>query len=265
MLRLRVKGSVPSGGRRALALGLLAWALGPLAAMAAQVAERPASCSSEGRPRPQALMERFISADCEACWGDPATPAAPAGTLALDWVVPGARGEEAPLSAVALPEAAGRLAGTAGATSSGPASSGPALVVTRSLAPADRTRQQSLRVALGLPINDYVGTSVRLRPAGTGPVSAWVLLVERLPAGTEGSPVERRLVRGVFRPDWDMARPGQAPTRLEDLRPMRVPEGARAERLELVAWTEDGQGRPRAIALADCGRPGPSGPRRQKR
>ena len=32
-------------------------------------------CSSDGAPKPVALFERFISADCEACWGDAATPA----------------------------------------------------------------------------------------------------------------------------------------------------------------------------------------------
>ncbi len=261
MPRSTLRDTRPSGELRAPAvlmalLGALLVA-GAAIPLAAQAGERPPTCSSDGRPRPQALMERFISADCADCWRDPATPAAPPGTLALDWVVPGARGDDAPLSAVALPEAAARLAGVAP-----PVASGPALTLTRALAPDDRARPQPLRVALGLAINDYIGASIRLRPAGSTGTAAWLLLVERVPAGTEGSPVERRLVRGVFRPDWDAPRPGRVPARLEELRPMRVAEGARAERLELVGWVEDAQGRPRAIALADCA---PQVPARQRR
>ena len=33
-------------------------------------------CASDGQPRPLQLMERFINADCETCWTDPATPKA---------------------------------------------------------------------------------------------------------------------------------------------------------------------------------------------
>ena len=51
-----------------------------------------ASCSSDGVPRPTAVFERFISADCEACWADPATPAPGPSAVVLDWIVPTARG-----------------------------------------------------------------------------------------------------------------------------------------------------------------------------
>ncbi|EJE49649.1 hypothetical protein PMI14_05780, partial [Acidovorax sp. CF316] len=58
------------------------------------------SCSSDGVARPAALFERFVSADCESCWADKATPAPSApGTLVLDWIVPGTQGDNAPLSA----------------------------------------------------------------------------------------------------------------------------------------------------------------------
>ena len=68
-------------------------------------------CSSDGAPKPVALFERFISADCEACWGDAATPApsAKAGAVVLDWIVPSAQGDDAPLSAAATNDAALRL------------------------------------------------------------------------------------------------------------------------------------------------------------
>lgn len=35
-----------------------------------------ASCNGDGIPQPVAIFERFISADCEACWTDAATPRA---------------------------------------------------------------------------------------------------------------------------------------------------------------------------------------------
>src|SRR3954470_19103563 len=66
-------------------------------------------CSSDGQPQPLALLERFINADCEACWSDPATPKAGPRELALDWVLPGAKGDDAPLSSVARRDALLRL------------------------------------------------------------------------------------------------------------------------------------------------------------
>jgi hypothetical protein len=56
-------------------------------------------CASDGQPRPVQLLERFINADCDSCWADPATPKPGAGAIALDWIVPGAKGDDAPLAA----------------------------------------------------------------------------------------------------------------------------------------------------------------------
>ncbi|AEG92363.1 hypothetical protein [Ramlibacter tataouinensis] len=201
-------------------------------------------CSSDGQPRPLALMERFINADCDSCWADPATPRPGPRELAIDWVVPGGKGEDAPLAVVAsrdaLPrlQALGRAVPTAGHTAQ------------HKLVAAART----LRVAHGLPFNDYIGTSIELKPAGRAPWTAWLLLVETLPPGTEGSPVERNLVRNAFQPDWSLRRP---PTqaqqkRLMESRPMAIPEGAQAERLRVVGWVEDARGRIRAIAQSRC-------------
>ncbi len=205
---------------------------------------RPPVCASDGQPRPRALLERFINADCEACWRDAATPAPRARAVVLDWVVPGSRGEDAPLSAVALREGLDRLA-TLGRPMPAAAES-----VDSPLLAAART----LRVAHGLPLNGYVGTSISLSPAGRGPWRAWLLLVEALPAGTEGSPVARHLVRAAFNPPWDLPR---APTaaerqRLWESRPLRIPEGADPGRLKVVGWVEDAQGRIRAIAESRC-------------
>lgn len=222
-------------GRR---LCLLLWALAAPGLAAAQ------SCSSDGRPRPLALLERFVNADCATCWSDPATPTAAARTLAIDWIVPGARGEEAPLSAAASRDGVARLKALGRPL---PAQS--AVVESRLLAAA-----RTLRVAHGLPFNDYVAASIALRPAGSAPWSAWLALVETLPAGTEGSPVERHLVRNLFQPPWDQARtPTQGEQKkLMDTRPMRIPDGADPARLSMVGWVEDARGRIRAIAHSRC-------------
>ena len=82
-----------------------------LAAMllAAPLAQAQSSCSSDGQPRPVALRERFVNADCASCWSDPATFAASQGEAVLDWIVPGSLGDDAPLSAAARREARERL------------------------------------------------------------------------------------------------------------------------------------------------------------
>lgn len=202
-----------------------------------------ALCTSDGVPATAAVLERFIDAGCAGCWSDPATPRPGRGTLVLDWVVPGSLGEQAPLSAVALPEAAERLQHL-----------GRPLQPARIEAVTTRTAGASARVRLaqGQSFNDYVGTSIALEAPGSERWSAWLLLVEELPAGTEGSPVARNLVRNVFRPDW--ARPGPAPVpRLAESRSMQIHAGARPERLRLVALLEDGRGRMRAIRRTACG------------
>lgn len=200
-----------------------------------------ALCTSDGTAQPQVLLERFVSADCESCWKDPATPGAAPGTLALDWVVPGTRGDDAPLSAVALPEALDRLAQLARTAPS----SADAATTRRTGGPVN------LRVAQGAVFNDYVGVSIALRPPGRQPWQTWLLLVESLPAGTEGSPVPRNLVRNVFQPGWNVSR-ARTPAQLEETRSMRIAEGAQADRLRLVGLVHDGRGRLAAMAMSDC-------------
>jgi hypothetical protein len=203
---------------------------------------RPPICSSHGRPRPKTLVERFIDAGCDTCWSDPATPAAPTGALAIDWVMPASQGDEAPLSAVALSQARER------AQALGAPADRSSFSHTASRPQPGAGGSANLRVSLGLPINDYIGASWRVRPSKAGgPQEAWLVLLERLPAGTEGSPVERRLVRAALRPD--PLRPGET---LQEIRALRLPEGTRPERLELVAWVHDAQGRLTGLARADC-------------
>ena len=200
-----------------------------------------ALCTSDKVSQPAAVLERFINADCAECWRDPATPKAEPGTLVLDWVIPGSRKADAPLAVVALDEAMERL-----------------YTLRRSVpdridAVTSRREGASvpLRLAQGQAFNDYVGASIELKDPGREPWRAWLLLVESLPAGIEGSPVPRNLVRNVFRPDWgNMMR--RVPGRLAETRAMQIHAGAQPQRLRLMAVLQDGRGRMRAITQTEC-------------
>lgn len=200
-----------------------------------------ALCTSDEAPRAQAVLERFTSADCAECWRDPATPKPAANTLAIDWIVPGRQGDDAPLSVVASDDAVDRLV----LLGRKPPERSENVTTIRSGEPVP------LRLAQGDAFNDYVGTTMELKEPGREAWQAWLLLVEQLPAGTEGSVVPRNLVRNVFRPDWaDVAR--RAPGTLAEGRAMQIHDGARPERLRLVALLQDGRGRIRAITQTEC-------------
>jgi hypothetical protein len=217
-----------------------------LLTLAAAGARAQSSCSSDGQPRPVGLLERFISADCESCWGDAGAPRPARGELALDWIVPGSKGDDAPLSAAASRDGIARLD------------------ALRRPAPtqADASRKKTaggrhLRVAHGLAFNGYIGASIELKPGSGGPWNAWLVLVETIPAGTSGTPFERNLVRNVFQPSWDQSRPlsKKERQRLYEARPMAIPEGANPQRLRVVGWVEDARGQVVAAAQSQCRRP----------
>ncbi len=225
-------------------------AFASLMAWSAPLALAQAHCSSDGTPAPAALFERFISADCEACWSDPATPAPGPSALVLDWLVPGTLGDEAPLSAAATRDALDRLA-SLGRT--------PPVGTDVHTAPVHGRPAVQLRVGLGPAVNDYVGATMAFR---TAPVAArrpqawtyYLLLVETLPAGTEGTAVTRNLVRNMLEGLWtereklsNRERPAWS-----ELRPMRIADGARPERLRAVGWVQDAQGRVVAAAQSVC-------------
>ena len=211
------------------------------AVLAALPVAARALCTSDGVAPPQAVLERFTSADCADCWRDPRTATPGANTIALDWIVPGRQGDNAPLSAVALDEGMERLY-----TLGQPVPERSA--VLGSVRSGDAV---PLRLAQGDAVNDYVGTTIELKTPGREAWHAWLLLVETLPAGTEGSPVARNLVRNVFRPDWSQV-VGRAPGLLAEARAMQIHDGARAERLRLVAVLHDARGRIRAIGRTEC-------------
>jgi len=222
-----------------------------------------ASCSSDGAPRPTALFERFLSADCEACWTDRATPAPTtgAGTAVLDWIVPGMSGEDAPLAAAAASDALVRLE----ALGRKP----PQATDVHTAAVQAAARPAGLRVAHGMPFNDYLGTAIAFtpgRPAAPGPLEFYLLLVEAVPAGTDGTAVSRNIVRNMLHGTW--GEPGQrpesgpgpgpgpgsgsGPSKWTETRSMRIPEGAQAERLRMVGWVQDAQGTVVAAAQSTC-------------
>ena len=225
------------------------------ASLLATAASAQSLCSSDGlRPR-QGVLERFMGADCEACWTAPG-PLPAAGSVAVDWIVPSAAlGDEAALSAAATRDSLMRLNALdwptelAGRTFEHP---------QRRAAPAPVPGR--LRVAHGVAVADYLGVSIEWQPpqdrsrraaAATrapSPWTAWLLLVERLPAGTEGSPIARQLVRNSL----SLAGPTAPHRGWKELRTMRLPEGARPERLALVGWLQDGQGRMVAINETVC-------------
>jgi hypothetical protein len=219
-----------------LILGVAAALVGSVAAAQGDVSMAPCA------PAQAAVLERFISAECGACWTDPSVAAPAADAWLLDWIVPSTRGDEAPLSPAAPDEAAAR-----------------ARRVDR--LPGDaRTREHRtaarkpgplrLQVASGPAFNGYIG--VQLDGGGRAPngSTAWIALVEVVPAGTDGTPVPRQLVRTVAGPFQPRELRSGASWRV--LQAMRWPETARAERLRARAWLERADGSIVAMAGERC-------------
>jgi hypothetical protein len=216
---------------------------------------RPAKPSPECPARASALVEHFIGADCLDCWkaaaGAPRLPGAEApraGEWSLDWVLP-SPGPDAPLAAAALPESAERLARL-----------GPHLAARLETPPAafDTATELAAHAAgtrfwvhSSLPWNGYFGVQMHARGRWPEGSTAWVGLVEILPAGVDGTTLERRLVRALTGP---VALPASAAPAdgVDPLFGMRWPETAQAERIAAVAWIEGRDGRILQIASDRC-------------
>lgn len=228
----------------------LAACLAPLQPVSAQ-----SFCASDGQSRPVQLMERFINADCDTCWQDPATPKASDKHAVLDWIVPndvGGKGDDAPLSAVASRDGLSRLVLL---NKDMPRET---LTVTHPVRQLKGMSGSTLRVAHGLPFSSYLGTSIELKPvpptAKQQRWTAWLALVETLPAGTEGSPVARNLVRNAYQAAWSGgSNPSAlAPNRFFDARSMSVAQGANPDKLRVIGWVEDAKGHVLAAAQSRC-------------
>ncbi|UUZ75118.1 hypothetical protein LP414_24420 [Polaromonas sp. P1(28)-13] len=207
-------------------------------------------CASDGQPRPVQLMERFINADCDSCWTDPATPKPGPRAVALDWVTPGSKGDDAPLSTVATRDALARLEALGQGV--------PAGSQTRTHAVKGLNKGSTLRVAHGLPLANYLGASIELKPipvaAKTQRWTSWLALVETLPVGTEGSPTERNLVRNTLQSTWDgrkqLSKTEQ--NRFFEARSMSITQGANPNRLRVIGWVEDEKGHVLVAAQSRC-------------
>jgi hypothetical protein len=226
---------------------VLLWMLALAWLVAAGVpAQAQSACSSDGQRQAAGLRERFINADCAGCWTAGDTPAARPGELSLDWVLPGDQGDDAPLSAVARRDGLERLHALGLPL---PAGQSP------HEARAAGAKGWRLRVAHGIAFNGYLGVSIEFKrrgalpPAKDLPLTGWLALVETLPAGTEGSPLERQLVRGLFKTDWDQRQPGAVLSRS-----MAVSEGVNPERLSLVGWLENARGGLLTAVQSRCSR-----------
>jgi hypothetical protein len=190
--------------------------------------------------RPQQVMERFIDADCEACWSSPAQAPAPNGAWVMDWIVPGASGSEAPLALAALDEARARRD------------------AVQALKPLPASGEADWRLPARPPLrlavaggpawNGYLGLQLQVRGSAPAGARAYLALVEDVPADAEGNASARRLVRAVAGP----IALGDAPA--SELRALRIPEGAKPERLLGMAWWVDRDERLLGITAEGCPR-----------
>jgi hypothetical protein len=206
-------------------------------------------CSSDGQAQPQALLERFVNADCAACWSDPATPPASQGDLALDWIVPSPLGDAAALSTAASRDALLRLESL---------SRNQPVTQTSHTVPVAGWPGASLRVAHGVALGGYLGASIALTLPQSEtvkwPLQAWLVLVETLPPGVAESPVSRNLVRNVLQATWNKrdALVISEQMSFNEMRAMNIPEGANPQRLRVVGWVQDASGQILVAAESAC-------------
>jgi hypothetical protein len=212
--------------------------LGLAAAASAQAAAAPA-CPRAGA----AVVERFISADCADCWSASDMAASAPGGWLFDWIAHTSTGTDAPLAAAASTDAQER-AQRAG----GPSPTGAQTLIVRSTLP--RAAGVKLSVQSGPAWNAYFGLRLEARGRVPPGSSAWLALVELIPANAEGSVAERQLVRSVAGPlPLDALRSGRATSHL---RALRWPETAQPTRLQARGWIETPDGALLAIATDRC-------------
>lgn len=228
-----------------------AWILGVAltTASAITLAAADDDVSDAKTPCPRAsavVLERFISAECEDCWSDASVARPGAGQWLLDWIVPSARGDDAPLSSAAPAEARERARR---ALKTGVADD--RISLQRSAARSEPTVQ--LRVTSGPAWSGYFGVQVDTSGRAVAGANVWVALVESVGAGTDGSAVPRELVRTVAGPFMPAELRSGKPWRA--LQAMRWPETAKPARLHARAWIEDAGGRIVAMAGERCTAP----------
>lgn len=208
-----------------------------------------ASCASDGQDTPASVTERFISADCNVCWSTPPDASEIEGAITIDWIVPSASADNAPLSAAANRDALTRLQ-SLGLPEPAPTR---ATVINTAVVGSALVK---LRVAHGLALGGYIGASIELAVEANSPGNwqSWLLLLETIPAGMEGTPITRNLVRNVLIPSWQIAdaQPGHAQQAFREMRPMGIPYGTTPERLRVLGWVQDEKGLLQSAAQSVC-------------
>ena len=240
-----------------LGAGLWLAASGPASLWAAPAAGPRLAPQAACPPSGAAVLERLFSADCADCWAN-ATGRAPAKTgpqrrWVFDWILPADAG--APLAAGALPESAERATrGSLAGLTAGQASE-------RHQAPRTLPAGLQLRASSGPAWQGYFGVQLSLRRTANTPLPAgstgWVALVELVAAGSDGTAVDRALVRSVAGPlplDAPGAQRSSLPANqpLTHLRALRWPAGAEPTRLQARAWIEGPDGTILAVAADQC-------------
>jgi hypothetical protein len=218
-------------------------------------AHSQSSCSSDKAVEVTTISERFTNADCEACWTKPLL-ATQAG-ITVDWLAPSPAGDDAPLSAAANRDATFRLEDLK-----------VKLPKEQHIVKTDiRKSAYTIRVAHGLAVAGYIGSSIELtRFPKNLPIAknltAVLLLTETIPKGTADSPIERSLVRNMLIESWSISpiskmktrklAPDTAVTPVISRRPLSIPQGVNPDKLRVIGWVLDDQGRVLAAAQSLC-------------
>jgi hypothetical protein len=214
-----------------------------LLVLAALAASSPPADAAPACPRADApVTERFTSADCADCWAA-AVPGSAADGWLFDWITPTPRAAEAALASAAPIESAER-AQRLGAQ---------APVDSQVWVQRERLQRSpglKLQVQSGPAWNGYFGLQLDARGALPAGSTGWLALVEMLPAGTEGTKVDRQLLRSVAGPfPLDGARSARG---VRHLRALRWPDTAQPARLQARGWIEGPDGRLLAVASDSC-------------
>jgi hypothetical protein len=183
-------------------------------------------------------------------------PVAAKAEADLDWIVPSPQGDEAALSTAATRDAQARLQEL-----KLPWTAAQANMQTSAVLGGPHEKSAStVRVAHGLPVSGYIGASIEFTPSaalrrkasthkklssphGTREVLAYLVLIETLPAGAEGSNVERNLVRNVLVTPWNLGEqlaraPQDGFKPLFESRPISIPQGVNPDRLRVLGWVQ---------------------------
>lgn len=220
-----------------------------IVALQATQAIAQSSCSSEKAAPVRFIYERFTNADCEACWTKPllTNTLGLSSGVTLDWLAPSPAGEDAPLSAAANRDALLRLENL---KISLPKEQ---QIVKTAIA----TSAYKIRVAHGLAVAGYIGSSIELTQFSTATknLTAVLLLTETIPKGTAESPTERTLVRNMLIEPWNIT---NSTNRRADKqvvltrRPLSIPAGANPDNLHVFGWVQDDKGQVLAAAQSLC-------------